>query len=94
MSNAIFLKDPDAVLDYTFDWTLWLTSGSSVDTITGGSVMVASGVHLDSLTYDAKTVTAWISGGSPSLNYDITCRIQTTAGRIDDRTITLMVQPR
>jgi len=97
-----FLHDPDAVLDYRFDWksstngsggTDWL--GSS-ETIASHTVTADTGITVDSseLASTATAVVAWVSGGTASTAYNVTCHIVTSAGREDDRTITLRVVER
>lgn len=86
-----FIKDPDAVLDYMFDWSSWLSSGES---ITSSTMIVSSGINLDSSTNTSTKATAWISGGTSGQPYSVTNRITTSAGRTDDRTITIRVTDR
>ncbi len=43
-----FEKDPDAVLDYQFDWSKWLDG----DTITDVSVSAEDGITVDSHSED------------------------------------------
>lgn len=81
-----FIKDPDAVLDYQFDWSTWLDS----DTISSYTVTV-SGVTLDSDSNTTTAVTAWVSGGTQGSTATIQCRIVTAGGRTDDRTINLVI---
>ena len=89
MSDS-FVKDPDAVLDYSFSWVDWLAEG---ETIVAFEVTPA-GVTLDSASHDAGVVTAWVSGGTLRTPASLTCRITTSQGRVDDRTITLRVRER
>lgn len=85
-------KDPQAVLDYVWDWSNWLTTG---DTISTATVTVATGdVVLDSDTNDDTTVTAWVSGGTVDTSATVTAQIVTAQGRTDERTITLWVRNR
>ena len=86
-----FNKDPDAVLDYTWDWSDWLPSG---DTIASYTFTVPAGITKDSDSNTTTAVTAWMSGGTAGLSYDVVCHIVTTAGREDDRTITFFVGER
>lgn len=86
-----FLKDPDAVLDYGFDWTDWL---NATETITAHTITVDAGITLNSHGEDAGIVTAWISGGTAGVEYEVACRITTSEGRTDERTITLVVEQR
>ena len=81
-------KDPDARLDYRWDWSAWLTDG---DTITSHT-LTSEGVTVESSSHDDTSVTAWVSGGTQAGS--VTCRITTEAGRIDDRTMTFQIQQR
>lgn len=97
-----FLKDPNAVLDYKFDWKAlangsgdsnWLADG---ETITSKTVTPATGITKDSdtLTDTNTSVTVWLSGGTAGVDYTVACRIVTSAGRTDERTVTVMVRQR
>lgn len=83
-----FRKDPDATLDYTFDWTRWLSTGEAIVT---HQIIAPSGVNVGATVADAEMVTAWISGGTNGNNYIVTCRVTTDQGRTDDRSIILQV---
>lgn len=84
-------KDPNAVLDYTFDWTDWLDLVS--DTISTKTV-TGSGVTIDSSNQVGGLVTAWVSGGTADTTATVTCKIVTTGGRTEERTIYLLVRER
>jgi hypothetical protein len=83
-----FKKDPDATLDYTWDWTRWLKAD---ETITSQTVIVPSGITLISSGAEDGFVTAWLSGGVNGQTYTVTCRIETDQAREDDRSIRLWV---
>ena len=85
-----FILDPDAVLDYEWDWSAWL----GTDTIASHTVTAATGLTVDSSTATSTAVTAWLSGGSVGASYAVTCHVVTAAGREDDRTVTITVQER
>jgi hypothetical protein len=85
-----FIKDPNAVLDYQWDWSAWLPTG---DTISTSTVTITSGdVAKNSDSHTATTVTAWLSAGTVSTEAEVTARVVTAQGRTDDRTITLKIQ--
>jgi hypothetical protein len=86
-----FLKDPDAVLDYVFDWSSWLASGETISTAV---ITVASGLTKDSESNTSTTAKAWLSGGTENGRYTITCRITTNQGRTDDRSAVVRVSNR
>ena len=100
---SIFLKDPNAVLDYRFDWKAetngsgdsdWLDSGETIeDTYT---ITPDSGITVDS---DARTdtntsITIWLSGGTAGVDYEVACKVVTSAARTDERTIKIQVRER
>lgn len=79
-------KDPDAVLDWVFDWNKWL---SEFETITVSLFIVDPGITVNSSTHTTKTATVWLAGGTEGQVYRVTCRVTTTEGRTDDRSFTL-----
>jgi len=79
-----FTKDPEAVLDYTFDWSDWLATG---ETISSYTVTVPTGITKDSDSQADGVVTVWLSGGTAGTNYRVECKIVTSAGRTDERSI-------
>ena len=89
-----FDKDPDAVLDYQWDWELWL---QPTEVITNATITVPDGIVLDSSSHDDTTVTAWLSGGTAGIGYMINCHIETLDGaevREDDRSIYIVCRER
>ena len=98
----IFPKDPDAVLDYKFDFKA-STNGSgssdwlaSSETISSHTIDADTGITVDSsaLSDTNTSVTAWLSGGTAGTAYDVRCEIVTDASRTDERTITIRVEER
>lgn len=85
-----FIHDPDAVLDYIWDWTAWLDS----DTISTATTTADTGITVDSTTNTTTTATVTLSGGTAGENYDVTVHITTAAGLEDDRTIRIQVRER
>jgi hypothetical protein len=89
---AVYKKDPAAVLDYTFDWSGYLTPLadliSTVTWVTTGGITATTGTHT------TNTATTFVSGGTAGTNATLTCRITTSGGRTDDRTITLKILDR
>lgn len=85
-----FKHDPQAVLDYLWDWAAWLNG----DTISSHSVSVPTGITLASSAHTDTTVKAWLSGGTAGLDYKVTSHITTVAGRQDERTILIRAAER
>ena len=84
-------KDPDAVLDWVWDWNEWLDDG---ETIVTSTFLTSVGIVVDSTSNTTKTATVWLSGGTAGQVYQVTNRITTNAGRTDDRSITIRVTER
>lgn len=99
-------KTPGGVLDYKWDWapetngsaqdgeTDWLDIDNS-ETITSPTVTVPNGltqVGNTSLDDDSTSVVAWLSGGTVNTDYDVPCKIVTSAGRTDTRILRVLVR--
>ncbi len=104
MSFPTKIKDPDARLDYKFDWAPltnnrknalsdWLQTG---ETISSYAIGVDAGITVDSDSKDDSdtSVVVWLSGGDAGVDYDVSCKITTSDGRIDERTMTIKVRQR
>lgn len=87
-------KDPDAKLDYSFNWDAWLQAG---ELIASYEITVA-GVTLETHSRSGAVCTAWVSGGvaNPGEVATITCRITTDSvpPRTDHRTVYLKIRER
>lgn len=81
-----YTMDPDAVLDFGFDWSTWLGSG---EIITTSVVLNSPGITVDSTNASNTLVTVWLSGATAGGLYTVTSRITTNQGRTDDRTFTI-----
>lgn len=91
MAASDHKKDPDAVLDWVWDWNEWLDDGETIATST---FITSVGLTVNSESNTTKTATVWLSGGTVGQVYQVTNRIVTSAGRIDDRSITIRVSER
>jgi hypothetical protein len=92
-------KDPDATLDYSFDWTAWLALNPG-DAIADAEFIVDPSLTVVNQSNDGNTATVWLSGGTAPTGAPnklrVTCRITTTntPSRIDDRSIFLKIVER
>jgi hypothetical protein len=102
MMPTQFVKDPDAVLDYKWDFAAltngtgtsnWLATG---ETIVDHTITADTGITVDSssITDTATSVTAWLSAGTVGITYDVACLIETSDSRTDERTIKIQVEER
>ena len=90
-----FHKDPQAKLDYSFDWREWL----GADTISAFLLLVdpvtATGMTVATVPPQVQVggiVTFWLQGGVEGDAYNVTCRVSTAAGRTDDRTMKIKIK--
>ncbi len=86
-----FIKDPDAVLDYSIEWSKWL-AGDQIQT----SSWTVSDAAIEAADYSstATRTTVWLSGGVAGQFYTVTNRITTSDGRKDERSFAIQVQDR
>lgn len=91
-----FLKDPDAVIDYSFDWAVdYLAGGES---ITASSWVIlpqgaAGDLTVDNIPPVSSGVTSvFVSMGIAGKIYRLTNRITTNQGRTDERTLIIRVE--
>lgn len=85
-----FFKDPDSVLDYMIDWSIWLAD----DTISTSAWIVLGDIVIDEDTYNTTSTTIWVSGGIIGKLSSFTNRITTVGGRTVDRTFSIQCQTR
>ena len=95
----IIPKDPDAALTYGMAWGDWLgtrTIDTAVWTVPTGitkgveSINSAALVDDDGVSHAAGTVAlVGLSGCTAGQNYTATCRVTTTDGDVDDRSIVI-----
>jgi hypothetical protein len=85
-----FVKDPNATLDYSFDWGPWL-DGDTIDTSVW---IVESPIAPTNEANDTTTTRVFLAGGSHGSNYLITNRITTAGGLTDDRSFEVRVRNR
>ena len=94
-NKRFYIKDPSAVLDYSFDWSEYLAETSPVDTIASSTwTASSSGITIDSANNSQTLTTVWLSGGTRGSRYKLVNRIVTAGGRTDERTLEVRVQNR
>lgn len=87
-----YVKDPDATLDYSVDWSQFL-AGSDGDSISTAAWLEASGdLTITDSGHSSGIHTGFISGGTLGESYTVTSRITTTGGRINDSSFILLIR--
>jgi len=95
-------KDPDAVLDYGFNWGLdsdypdkkpWLDLDNG-EAISTSVWVIPDGLTEDSAEFGATATKVWLSGGTAGSSYTITNTITTSEGRTDERSMLIIVAER
>lgn len=85
-------KDPNAILDYIFDWSDWLDENETIDS---HQILVERGsVAVDRDERNGAQITVWLSGGNDQDTARVVCRITTSVGRVDDRSLWLSIANR
>jgi hypothetical protein len=74
-------KDPNAILDYSIDWSDWL----GTDEISTSTWIVPTGITKTAESNTAQIATIWLSGGTAKTTYTLLNRITTTGGRTADQ---------
>src|SRR5690625_3681954 len=85
-------KDRDAILDYGFDWSGWLTSGESI----ASHEIIADSIETDSGASMCGVVTDWPSSGQNLATAGVSCRSTTDniPARADERTALIRIRER
>lgn len=92
MSDS-FIKDPSALLDYSWDWSAWLAEVA--DAISSATVAVPAGLTAVGAPVVGDTVvTQRVSGGVVDSVYTLVCQITTDGGLVDERSIHLTIADR
>ena len=88
-----FFHDPQAVLDYPFDWSVYLAQIN--DTIQTSQFIVDSGIMVESdAILDPVTTIIWLSAPTKGKRYAVTNRITTVGNREEDWTIYVLGKER
>lgn len=79
IQNPNWEKKPESTLNFTFNWTSWLSG----DTITQATISIEGNDESLSIVgtgVDIKKVTVYLSGGTSLEEYTIVCNIDTAKG--------------
>lgn len=88
--SDFYAHDPDAgPLDYSIDFTNWLSEGDGVSSISWSSY--PTGLTLENASETDDIASIQITGGTLGYRYRVTAHVTTDNGIENDRSIILMV---
>jgi hypothetical protein len=93
--GAFIVKDPQSTLDYSVDWSEWLTGSDTISTSTWVIQTYTGDTAPIVRTSDSNAngiVTIFVSGGTIGKIYRITNRITTGSGLTDERYFRLVIK--
>jgi hypothetical protein len=73
-------EDPGNVLDYSWDWSLWLASGDTIQTSTW-TVPIGITQTTPNPSISGNVTTIWLTGGTVGQTYTVTNKVVTSQGR-------------
>ncbi len=92
---SLYLKDPQARIDYAIDWgTHWLDGQVIAQSEWSVLPDAPGGISIAAQSNDLQRAAATLTGGVPGAVYRITNRITLTDGQIEERSISLRVEQR
>ncbi len=95
MTGGLFLKDPDAVLDYRMDWTDALAEGVALSTSTWSvSPAIAGGLEVRESALDGGVTVVHLAGGVAGHVYRVSNEVTMSDGNIDGRSLVVRVEER
>ena len=87
--SLICVKDPDSTLDYYVQWGNWLSEN---DDLEESEWIVPGALTIVAEAYTTREAVVWVSGGEVGQQHSMVNRIVTDDGRVDDRTIVLIIE--
>lgn len=92
MTMTVHEKDPAARALYGFDWAPLLSGGDTIVTSTWSST--PAGLTLEDPSHDDTTASIFVLGGAVGERYCLVNRVESSLGRIDERTKVVIVRNR
>lgn len=92
-AKPTIIKDPDATLDYGWDFTDVLDSGDTIQSVvfTPDSI---SGLSVVRQSINGSIAYVWLTGGNVGTTGSVVCEYTTAQGRTDDRTLYFKISER
>jgi len=91
----MFLKDPDAAVDYRVDWAAAMAQGVTVaESVWTVEPIEALGLAVDGEATSGSAATARLSGGIAGHVYRVGNRVTLSDGSVDERSLVVRVEQR
>jgi hypothetical protein len=88
----MFLKDPQATLDYRIDWSG--RAGAAAVVGSAWSVEPSGGLTLSGAGVDGPVAFVWVAGGAPGAVYRLINTVNLSDGGVDERMVIVRVEER
>lgn len=92
--SPVIVKDLDAILDYTLDWSQFYLESTETISTSSWTVSPTGSLVIDSDSNDTTTTTVFVSAGTRGKIYRLTNKITTSKSRTEERTLTVRVEER
>lgn len=94
--RQVIVKDPAAVLDYTFDWTAYLLPITDTIASVEFALFGSTDAAIDNTSSTTVKATIWVSGGIVGELLQLDCAITTssTPPRTDSRSVYIRIKDR
>ncbi|TNE60829.1 MAG: hypothetical protein EP335_17470 [Alphaproteobacteria bacterium] len=86
----VFAKDPASRVDYSFDWSAWLSAGESIESALW-TIEPEAALNLEDTLSAGAVEGVFVSGGTAGERCRLSCRISTDAGRTAERSLAIRV---
>jgi hypothetical protein len=91
---SYYLKDPQARVDYSIDWTDYLDGQSVAASLWTVTPSEPGGIAVEQASFDLSRSAARLSGGLLGRVYTVSNQVTLSDGSLDERSITLRVEQR
>jgi hypothetical protein len=91
MATHSAAKDPNAILDFGLDWGDWVSTGDSLSSAVWSVTGPDNALTLSDSSLVGDTATTRAAGGTVGYTYELTCRVNSASGLVDDRSIALQI---
>lgn len=92
MSLGVQTKDPDAIANFSIDYSDWLADLGDALTIAASTWIVSSGITQVTSTFTDTLTTIRLSGGADGVDYEAVNHVSLSDGQEDEKSLTIRVR--